>query len=99
MSFTPAEALCCHRLATLALEEDLGNVGDLTSQAVVPADLTGSAVFVARAPGTVAGLPAAELTYALVDANVAFAPLVPDGSAVRPGDHLATVSRPMRSIL
>jgi nicotinate-nucleotide pyrophosphorylase (carboxylating) len=99
MSFTPAEALCCRRLATLALEEDLGNVGDLTSQAIIPAELQGGAVLVARHPGTLAGLPAAEITFALVDASLAFAALMPDGSAVQRGDRLATVRGPMRSIL
>jgi nicotinate-nucleotide pyrophosphorylase (carboxylating) len=99
MSFTPAEALCCRRLATLALEEDLGNVGDLTSQAVIPADLAGRAVLVARAPGVLAGLGAAEITFGLVDPAVAFAPLLEDGAALKPGDRLATLSGPMRSIL
>jgi nicotinate-nucleotide pyrophosphorylase (carboxylating) len=99
MSFTPAEALCCRQLATLALEEDLGNVGDLTSQAVIPPDQEGHAVLVARAPGALAGLPAAEMTFALVDAQVGFRPLLPEGSAVQRGDRLAEVRGPLRSIL
>src|SRR5271163_1058332 len=99
MTFTPAEALCCHRLATLALEEDLGNVGDLTSLAVIPAELEGAAVLVARAPGTLAGLPAAEMVFSLVDGRLSFVPLLPDGSAVERGARLATVRGPMRSIL
>jgi nicotinate-nucleotide pyrophosphorylase (carboxylating) len=99
MNFTPAEALCCRRLATLALEEDLGNVGDLTSQAVIPADLPGQAVLVARAAGTLAGLPAAQMAFQMVDAELAFEPLLRDGNAVQRGDRLATVSGRMRSIL
>jgi nicotinate-nucleotide pyrophosphorylase (carboxylating) len=99
MSFTPAEAAACERLVRLALDEDLGTAGDLTSQAVIPADLAGQAVFVARGPGVLAGLPAAALTFALVDPSVVFTPLLADGSALQRGTRLATVRGPMRSIL
>ncbi len=99
MSFTPAEALCCRRLLALALEEDLGNVGDLTSQAVTPPELQGQAVLVARAPGSLAGLPAAEMAFSLVDAGLTFTPLLADGTVVQRGDQLAMVSGPMRGIL
>src|SRR5207253_8484787 len=80
-------------------QKSLANVGDLTSQAIIPADLEGAAVFVARSPGTLAGLPAAEITFGLVDARLTFAPLVNDGSPVQRGDRLATVRGPMRAIL
>jgi nicotinate-nucleotide pyrophosphorylase (carboxylating) len=97
--FTPAEALCCHTLARLGLEEDLANVGDITSQAVLPPDLAGRAVFVARAPGVVAGLPAVQITFELIDPRVTFQGLVSDGTAVETGTQLAAVSGPMRAIL
>ncbi len=96
--FTPAETLACRRLVAWALEEDVGP-GDLTSLAVIPETLPGKAVFVARAPGVVAGLPAAELVFAALDARVAFLPLVADGSPVRHGTRLAETSGPMRAIL
>jgi nicotinate-nucleotide pyrophosphorylase (carboxylating) len=99
MSFNPAEAAACERLVRLALEEDLGTAGDLTSQAVIPPDLAGQAVFVARGPGVVAGLPAAALTFALIDPRVVFTPLVKDGTPVERGTRLATVAGPMRAIL
>ena len=99
MSFSPAESTACERLVRLALEEDLGTAGDLTSQTVIPVGLAGRAVFVARGPGLVAGLPAAALTFALVDPNVVFTPLVPDGSPVERDTPLARVHGPMRSIL
>ena len=46
--FTAAEATACRRLLDLALEEDLGANGDLTSQAVIPPQLPGWAALVAR---------------------------------------------------
>jgi nicotinate-nucleotide pyrophosphorylase (carboxylating) len=99
MSFTPAEAEACQRLAQWALEEDLGSTGDLTCQAVIPPDLMGQAVFVARSAGVVAGLPAAAITFCRVDRSVDFQPVLPDGSVLEPGTRLATVRGPMRAIL
>src|SRR5947207_1923268 len=99
MTFTADETAACRRLVAMALEEDLGSVGDLTSQAVIPADLDGQAVFVARAAGVVAGLPAVALVLAAVEPRLEFKPLLPDGTAVQPGNGLATVAGPMRGIL
>jgi nicotinate-nucleotide pyrophosphorylase (carboxylating) len=96
--FTPAEIIACRRLVELALQEDVGT-GDLTSQAVIPETLTGRGVFVARAPGVVAGLPAAALVFATLDPRVQFEPLLADGDSVRPGSRLARVAGPMRSVL
>jgi nicotinate-nucleotide pyrophosphorylase (carboxylating) len=97
--FTPQETTVCRRLIAAALEEDLADAGDVTSQAVIPATLEGRAQFVARAEGVVAGLPAASLVCAAIDARLRFDPHVEDGTPVRPGDVLATVSGPMRGIL
>jgi nicotinate-nucleotide pyrophosphorylase (carboxylating) len=99
MPFNPAEAQSCERLARLALEEDLDGPGDLTSLAVIPADRVGQAVFVARPGGVVAGLPAAQIVFGLVDPALVFSPLIEDGSPVQPGTRLATVRGPMRSLL
>jgi nicotinate-nucleotide pyrophosphorylase (carboxylating) len=83
----------------MALEEDLGERGDITSQAVIPADLQGSATFVARAPGVVAGLPACKLVIDAVDSNLSFRPEMNDGDSMAKGDRIAVVSGGMRSIL
>ncbi len=96
--FTPPEQLACRRLVELALEEDVG-AGDLTSQAVIPEALEGRAVLVARAAGTLAGLPAAALVFATLDPRVSFDALARDGDALQPGTRLARVAGPMRAIL
>jgi nicotinate-nucleotide pyrophosphorylase (carboxylating) len=97
--FNAAEASCCLRLIELALDEDLGTAGDLTSEAMIPADLDAQAVFVARAPGIVAGLPAAEMVLRTVDARCMFEMFAPDGTRIQSGTRLAKVSGPMRGIL
>ncbi len=103
MSFTPDETAACERLARLALEEDLGGsldaAGDLTSQAIIPAERMGQAIFVVRPAGVIAGLPAAAIVCNLVDPTLSFQPLLADGSVVAPRTRLAVVRGPMRSLL
>jgi len=99
MAFTAAEQTACRKLVELALEEDLGTAGDVTSQAVVPAELEGRAAFVARESGVVAGLPAAALVCAAVDPKLALQMLVEDGTTVERSCQLAIVAGPMRSLL
>ncbi len=99
MAFSPEENEAFRRLAALALEEDLGTAGDRTSQAIIPADLTGRAVLVARQAGVLAGLPAAQQTFTLVDVALSFEPLREDGSLLKPGDRLAVIQGRVRSIL
>ena len=98
MSFTPSETIACRRLVELALQEDVG-AGDLTSQAVIPPTLEGRAVFVARAAGVPAGLPAAALVFATLDpacnSSRSFATATPCSRAADwPGS-----GGPMRAIL
>ena len=97
--FDPDEEAACRRLVDLALAEDLGATGDRTSRALIAADQPGKAVFVARTPGVVAGLPAAALVCATVDARLVFTPAVGDGTTVDRGTVLAEVSGPLRAIL
>src|SRR3954463_6452896 len=98
-AFPPAEAAACRRLVELALAEDLGPTGDRTSAALIPADQPGTAAFVARTAGVVAGLPAAAMVCAAVDPTLVFAPQLADGSPLNRGDTLSIVSGPLRSIL
>jgi nicotinate-nucleotide pyrophosphorylase (carboxylating) len=97
--FTPDESAACRRLIELAVAEDLGARGDVTSQATIPAALAGQAVFRARAVGVLAGLPAAELVIRQIDGHLRFEALRRDGSSLAVGDTIAKVSGPMRSIL
>src|SRR5262249_11531333 len=97
--FGPQEQSACQELIRLALVEDLGDRGDVTSVTVIPEQLQGRAVFLVKAAGVVGGLPAAELVMKTVDAKLKFEPQKNDGDRVTRGDRLATVSGSMRSIL
>jgi nicotinate-nucleotide pyrophosphorylase (carboxylating) len=82
-----------------ALAEDLGDTGDATSFAVIPADARCSASFVARAPGVVAGMPVAERVLRAVDQHVEVRWTEGDGDRVGAGRTLGTVRGPARAIL
>jgi len=98
-AFTPDEAAACRRLIELALAEDLGTTGDRTSLATIPAGASATAGFVARLPGVVAGLPAAEMVCQAADPALAFTAVAADGARVERGTRLATVTGPLRAIL
>jgi nicotinate-nucleotide pyrophosphorylase (carboxylating) len=83
----------------LALAEDLGVLGDITSVACIADVTTARASFVARAEGVLAGSAAAIETFRQVDERVAVDWRVVDGAPVEPGLALASVEGPLRSIL
>ena len=59
LQFGEAEARNADTLIALALAEDLAQVGDITCTATIPSQARGTARFVARAPGVLAGLSVA----------------------------------------
>lgn len=86
-------------LVRATLLEDLGLAGDITSNAVVPADHRSTMVFSLRQPGVIAGLDVAETAFRLVDPAIVFDRLSSDGISHQPGTEIARVSGSSRSIL
>lgn len=82
-----------------ALDEDFGNGGDVTANLLIPAKATGKLYMKSRETGVVAGLQAAQMTYAMVDPKVKFTVKKADGSKVKKGDVIATVEGPVRALL
>ncbi len=82
-----------------ALDEDFGNSGDLTANLLVPASAKGKLMMRAREAGVIAGMQAAAMTYAMVDARVKFSIKKGDGSKVKKDDIIATVEGPTRALL
>lgn len=86
-------------LVRMALLEDLGRAGDITSDALVPPELMTTCNLVSRQPGYVAGLDLAKLAFELIDPAISVKIEKPDGTAVRGSDVIATLSGPARGIL
>ncbi len=95
----PPHLLLVEPVVRRALEEDLGRAGDITSELVVPAERLARALLVARRPGTIAGLIAAETAFRLVDPSLDFHFELQDGDEANAGMGLATMEGPARSIL
>jgi nicotinate-nucleotide pyrophosphorylase (carboxylating) len=83
----------------VALEEDLGQQGDITSNAVIPAAQKGRVCFTARQNGVIAGLDLARLAFRAVGSSIQFQAEINDGDTVQPGGVIATAEGPMRGIL
>lgn len=96
--WTAAQAHACDDIIRLALAEDLGERGDLTS-ALLPEDLQGRALLKCRVNGILAGLPAVEATYRRVGPGIQITPHLRDGQALQPGASIATVTGPIRTLL
>ncbi|MFT4073986.1 MAG: carboxylating nicotinate-nucleotide diphosphorylase [Asticcacaulis sp.] len=82
-----------------ALKEDLGLAGDVTASAVIPPKARFKAEFRARGAGVSAGIDCARLAMSLMDPQIRFETLLPDGSAVKKGDVIARIEGNARAIL
>jgi nicotinate-nucleotide pyrophosphorylase (carboxylating) len=86
-------------LVRLALEEDLGQRGDVTSRAILPPDMEIGGLIIAKAPGVIAGLSAVEAVYKHLDATVEIHALAADGDRVVPGSSVAEIWGKAQTVL
>jgi nicotinate-nucleotide pyrophosphorylase (carboxylating) len=86
-------------VVTLALAEDLGRAGDITSIATVPEDLQGRAELVARDAGVMSGLPLFEAAFRRLSPEIAIAAHARDGATVERGATVMTIAGNARAIL
>ena len=85
-------------LVALALKEDVGS-GDVTAEAVVPANATGKARIIAREELTCAGLPLAEEVFRTLDPQMQIDLRVQDGARVTKDGELLHLSGDARAVL
>ncbi len=83
--------------ATLA--EDLGEAGDITSAAVIPAEARFAGVMDTREPIVVAGLALAEGFFLALDPQAVITPLAADGDRVPAGTDLMRIEGSARAML
>ncbi len=99
MALSSTETASALDLVRKALDEDLAGFGDLTSEAIIPADRTGKAAFVARSDGVLAGLPLVGLVALGVDRDLKLEYVKEDGAAVQAGERFAFFSGSLRALL
>ena len=95
----PLPDLVLDPIVRLALTEDLGRAGDLTTDATIAPGTEMSAQIRARKPGILAGMDAAAYALKLVDPSVSLDISINDGGKLEPGAIIATLSGSARSIL
>jgi len=99
MTSSSLPSIMIEPLVRMALLEDLGRAGDLTTDAIVPAGARATTALVARQPGVVAGLDLARLAFQLIDPEIGMRIERHDGAALAVGDVIAVLSGPARGIL
>ncbi len=87
-----------NNIVDVALAEDTGH-GDITSQALIPPNLSGSASVLIKKRGVLAGGEVARRVFLRTDPSLKVELLIEDGTRVKPGDIMATVSGRVASIL
>ncbi len=86
-------------IVKLALTEDLGVAGDVTTDALIDPETEGRWAVRAREPGVVAGLDAAMLAGWMIDADLRFGIGAGDGERVKAGDVIIQIEGAARSAL
>ena len=99
MTPAPLPRIMIEPLVRMALLEDLGRAGDLTTDAIVPSGHQATTLLVARQSGVIAGLDLARLSFELLDPAIAIRVERDDGAVVAPGDVIAAIAGPARAIL
>ena len=86
-------------LINIALREDLNDIGDITSQATIPANQTITATMVARENGVLAGIKIAEQVFRTVDNSLNIKALANDGDNIKAKQNILTVEGNAQNIL
>ncbi len=81
-----------------AIMEDL-SIGDPTTEVLIPDDLLGKGLIVAKAEGVLAGIDVAMAVFKRIEPNINTQKLLEDGSRLNPGDTIAVISGPVGGIL
>lgn len=97
--FAEGEHRAAERAVREALAEDLGEAGDITSNAVIPEGLEAVGRFIYREEAVVAGTGVVEEVMRQVGDRLEVAVLRADGEVVSPGEVAIEVAGPARALL
>ncbi|MEA3065555.1 MAG: hypothetical protein QOJ27_2007 [Sphingomonadales bacterium] len=98
MSFT-LPGFDLDRFVRDTLAEDLGEAGDITSEAVIPADARFAGIMDSREAIVLAGLPVAEAFFRALDPEVEIEALAKEGERLEAGADLLRLSGRARALL
>jgi nicotinate-nucleotide pyrophosphorylase (carboxylating) len=98
-TWAPLQPLLYDEVVRRALAEDLGRAGDITTDAIVPAEALATAAIVARSAGRVAGLDVALHAFRLLDDGVTAEVRCHEASDAPAGAVLARVRARARALL
>jgi nicotinate-nucleotide pyrophosphorylase (carboxylating) len=87
------------QLIQLALQEDLKDTGDPTSNFLIDRSKIGKAAIIAKQPGIIAGLPVAEQVFRLIDPKTFCKRLVEEGAAIESRNRILQISGSIQGIL
>ncbi len=82
-----------------ALEEDMGIIGDITTDALFSESDISKGVFNFRKEGVLAGIDIAKRVFELLDSRITFEKLKFDGDIIKAGENIAVVEGSTRAIL
>ena len=85
-------------LIDLSIAEDIAT-GDVTTEILIPSDMTSKAVLLAKADGVLAGVDVACLVFIRLDPSIKINVLINDGSPLKKGDIIAEIQGKTRSIV
>src|SRR6185369_11655568 len=99
MKPSPLDVASYRDIVRRALDEDLGSVGDITTDATVPADTRARGQFFIKANCVLAGLDVAFEAFRLLEAGVQVSVAKGDGQRCVIGDVVAGVAATARTLL
>lgn len=86
------------KIISSALKEDI-QTGDITTNIIIPPAKKGSAYFLAKEDGIIAGLPIAKEVFKMFDKKIVWKNLIKEGSFVKKGTRIAEVNGSLRALL
>ncbi len=89
----------CRELVRMALREDLGDDGDITSLAVIAAERRGNAAIVSREVGVAAGVRLPTVVLEEADADASWLTTVEDGEPIKRGTVVGKLEGNARDLL
>ena len=87
------------KIVRLAIKEDLGKLGDITSNTVLTKRDRATFHFVSRTKGILCGINIAKIVYELLNEKIKFTSFKKDGDSIKKNEVLAKVEGPAISLL